>query len=519
MTVLCVRVCQAEDESYAHELMGMAMLGLYCSSSGQDDDADSDPAPILDASPLPSIPSFASRQPSSRARSEHNHTNPIHIHGRYGSGSGQSPSTPTSSSPSPTGSGSYPSPTLSPLASTSPTFSTSSSSSSSLATEGSSPTSATRMAYGGAGGDSDSDDSGSGGDTRGRQPRFSPSPDYDPSIHLRAQRRLSRRVNAHALSDKLYSRAAYSATSASYSSSSSSSSSASSSSSRFSSAASAEELQQYERFSRLVQLDGSLTLSSDELPNLAAWACLGSFLIHSPRVTSLSFRSVPVTAAALEQLGKAVFASIRSLAFSDNHIGLQSSTLPLLCSLLAGCLRLQSLAITRNSLTDISTLCQLLATQRFLLSLSLSDNGIDRKGAVSLASALRQLSRINGSALQSVDLSYNRVDECGLEALRRTKEELVRTAGMDVQISMQRMTPPSPLRPAGQASATLAPFTLPSALSVSSFTSARLPAHWLRMRGMSVVTQLLIRPQRAARAENASQPASYGTRQEGAPDL
>ena len=464
-----------EDEAYASHLVGLAMLGLYCTQGI--DEAESEAAASDPPVPLPLAPSTTSRTPSSRTREEHNVTNPILIRHHHHSTSRTSPSTPTSSSPSPTGSSSVPSPVLSPLAS-SPTLTGSGSrsalslSTAAAASSGSSPS-----------GDSSDEDSGNG------RRRFSPSSSYDPSIHLHVKKRLSRAIDARSLSDKAQSQRLTSSPSSD-----------------------AEQRLHHERFAQLVQVDGSLALSVEELPSLAAWTHLGSFLLLSPRVISLSFRSMPITEACLEALGRSVLASVRSLVFSDNRIGLHPSTLAVIVQLLSSCLQLQSLAITRNSLTDADAVWRLLESHRQLRSLSLADNGLDTAAALGLANAIRRIAHSHqpstssrrsnradreegGAEMQSpelsltVDLSYNRIDQQGEAALKTAREELARiTQGrVEVELLLHRL-PRSPFfvqsatLSSASASPLLPPLSLPSSASWS----------WLANRSSRMVSQLMM---------------------------
>ena len=468
-----------EDEAYASHLVGLAMLGLYCTQGI--DEAESEAAVSDARAPLPPAPSTTSRTPSSRTRGEFNVTNPILIR-HHQSTSRTSPSTPSSSSPSPTGSGSVPSPVLSPL--------TGSGSRSAL-----SPSTAAAASSGSPSGDSSDEDSGDG------RRRFSPSSSYDPSIHLHVKKRLSRAIDARSLSDK---RQPHRLTSTPSSDS--------------------EQRLHHERFAQLVQVDGSLSLSMEELPNLASWTHLGSFLLLSPRVISLSFRSVPITEASLEALGRSVLASVRSLVFSDNRIGLHPATLSVIVQLLSSCLQLQSLAITRNSLTDADAVWRLLESHRQLRSLNLADNGLDTAAALGLANAIRRIAhshqpptskrshRLNreegGAELHppemslTVDLSYNRIDQQGEAALKTAKEELARlTQGrVEVELLLHKL-PRSPffvqssvLSPAS-ASPLLPPLSLPSPASWG----------WLANRSSRMVSQLMM-----SRATTASGSATSG---------
>ena len=478
---------------YASHLVGLAMLGLYCSQGI--DEAESEVA-----APLPTAPSTSARTPSSRTREEFNTTNPIFI--RPQSMSRTSPSTPISSSPSPTPSSSLPSPVHSPLA-TSPLL-TSSGSRSALSPSAAAATSSSSSPSG----DSSDEDGSSGG-----RRRFSPSSSYDPSIHLHVKKRLSRAIDARSLSDKM--QHTHRLTSSSSSSPSFSSTSSTSSSS--------EQRLQHERFAQLVQVDGSLSLSMEELPTLSAWTHLGSFLLLTPRVISLSFRSVPITEACLEALGRSVLASVRSLVFSDNRIGLHPATLSVIVLLLHSCLQLQSLAITRNSLTDADAVWRLLESHQQLRTLSLADNGLDTAAALGLANAIRRIAhihqpqqpsernnRVEGEEVRgemhpspelslTVDLSYNRIDSQGEAALRTAKEELTRiTQGqVELELLLHRL-PRSPFFVQANALATtsasplLPPLTLPSPASWG----------WLANRSSRMVSQLMM--QRATTASSAT---------------
>ena len=464
-----------EDEAYASHLVGLAMLGLYASQGV--DDAESEAAATDSSRPLPRASTTTARTPSSRSREEFNVTNPILIQ-RHHAMSRTASSTPSSSSHSPAGSGSVPSPVLSPLAqspSDSRTRSTFSPSVAAVTSSGSSPSSDS----------SDSDDSGGG-----RRRLVS----YDPSIHLRAKKRLSRAIDARSLSEKLRAQAA-------------------------ASSSSSEQRLHHERFASLVLTDGSLTLSQEELPTLAAWGHLGSFLLHSPRVISLAFRSVPITEASLEALGRSVLSSIRSLVFSDNRIGLQAGVLPLIVSLLSSCLALQSLAITRNSLTDVDVIWRLLESHRQLRSISLQDNGLDTAAALALANAIRRIAHNHqhhpsphplAESSDStddgvcVDLSYNRIDAQGEAALRAAREELSRlTQGrMDVELLLRRL-PRSPFFPPSPSPGAPPPLTLPSPAGTP------LSWSWLANRSSRMVTQLMLQRGRSGGAGVTLPPVAF----------
>ena len=487
MLALCV---QEEDEASASQLVGWAMLGLYAAQSL--DEAECEASPAATASPVSRAPSATARTPSSRTRGQFNVTNPILIRGAHSS-------SPSSSSASSSVGSSFPSPVLSPLA-MSPSHSGSGSSVASSSTLSSAHMSSSSSPpdpaswTGGAGSDgSDSDDSGSEGRRRSNS-------SYDPSIHLRAKKRLSRHIDARALSDKLHSHhlgspsSSFSSSSSSYSSSSSSSSSAL-----------GEQRAHHERFLQLVQPDGSLTLTLEELPGVSSWTHLGSFLLQSPRVIALSFRGVPVTEASVEALGRSVLASIRSLVFVDNRIGLHPATLSLVVALLSSCVELQSLAITRNSLTDVDCVWRLLESHRQLRAISLADNGLDTSAALALSNVIRRIAhdhstqttprthRLRTAAEDdgepttlTLDVSYNRIDAQGEAALRAARDELARiTQGrVELELIINRL-PRSPFFSALALSG-VPPLSLPSA------SAGATSLGWLASRSSRMVSQLMM---------------------------
>ena len=430
----------ADDDAYTGRLVGLAMLGLYCTqgveeaSCSANPDVSLPPAAAKIGSPRASPPQ---RTPSSRARSEFNDVNPHLV--------SQPSSIASSASPSLSSTPAYLcSPTLSPMTSSpsvnTPAFVYSPASCSpphrdTISSRAQSATSSALLPPPAASGSLASD----------QQQRVQ----FDEGMHHRVCERLRSRlvVDGNTLSDKR-------------------STSSSSSPSSTPTLCVIDERVHHDRFRALTSDDGLLHLSAADLPSPQSWLHLGSYLLCTPRVSSLCFQSVCITSAELEMLGHAALSFIRTLSFTDNSIGLRPYTLSKLVDLLAACeqLELQQLAITHNSLTSIDPLGHVIEQHPTLRSLRLSDNGITNEGAVALASAMQRLAASHHfTDLTSLALCGNRIDTHGVDTLLTARDELQCRTGMEVDVTatdMRQYTPPQSAQYAASQSAPMSPLAL-----------------------------------------------------------
>ena len=436
-----------ENDSYTGRLVGLAMLGLYCTQGVEEVDCSAAPdvalppaAATIGSSRPATLPH---RTPSSRARSEFNDVNPQLV--------GQRSSTASSASPSLSATPAHlSSPTLSPMPS-----------SPSIGTPG--------YAYSPASCSPPNCDTLSPSvpsaapspllppvvppttklnvvnevlaSTRQQQPQF------DESMHQRVSQRLRSRlaVDGNTLSDKR------------------TVASSSSSTSHLPPALCViDERAHHDRFAVLTNDDGLLRLTAANLPSPQSWLYLGSYLLSTPRVSSLSFHAVCITSAELEMLGHAALSFIRALSFTDNNIGLRPYTLSKLVDLLAACeqLELEHLAITHNSLTSIDALDHIIEQHPMLRSLRLSDNGITNDGARTLASAMKRLAASQHfTDLTTLALDGNRIDARGVDTLMTARDELQRCTGMEVEVTTSDMRQYTPPRFTTSSTAAIAPMS------------------------------------------------------------
>ena len=438
------------DDSYTSRLVGLAMLGLYCTQGVEDAACSAAPDVALPpaAAAIGSLrsPSLPPRTPSSRARSEFNDVNPQLVNQRSSTAAFPSPS--LSSTPA-----NLCSPTLSPMTSSPPSIST------------------PGYAYSPASCSPPTCDILSPNAPSPLLPPVLPPPttidpafasnrqqlgQFDESMHRRVCQRLRSRlaVDGSTLSDKRMNTA----------SSSSSSSSPSPSSSP--ALCVIDERTHHDRFTALTDDEGLLRLTAADLPSPQSWLHLGSYLLSSPRVSALSFHSVCITSAELEMLGHAALSFIRALSFTDNNIGLRPYTLSKLVDILAACeqLELEHLAITHNSLTAVDALDHIIEQHPTLRSLRLSDNGITNDGALRLASAMKRLAASHHfTDLTSLTLDGNRIDTQGVAALLTARDELQRRTGMEVEVTARDMKQYTPVRlstSAADADAPMSPLSL-----------------------------------------------------------
>ena len=420
-----------DDDSYTSRLVGLAMLGLYCTQGV--DEASCSAAPDVSLPPAATAigatrtPSLPPRTPSSRARSEFNDVNPQVVSRRSSTSSSS-----TAASPSLTSTPSYLcSPTLSPMTSSpflTPGFTASPPSSSppngevlSSKIPSSTPLSPLLSVYTPSSLFQASTDRSLDSISQ-RQPA-----QFDASMHQRVSQRLRSRlaVDDSTLSDKR-----------SFTSSPSSSSSPSPSPTPI------DERAHHDRFASLTTDSGALCLSAADLPSPHSWLHLGSYLLSTPRVSSLSFQSVCITSAELEMLGHAALSFIRALAFTDNSIGLRPYTLSKLVDILAACeqLQLEQLSITHNSLTTLDPLDSLIQHHPTLTTLQLSHNGISNEGALTLSNAMKRLaSSHHFTDFTTLSLNGNRIDGQGVDGLMAARDQLARRTGMEVEVGVEDM--------------------------------------------------------------------------------
>jgi hypothetical protein len=153
------------------------------------------------------------------------------------------------------------------------------------------------------------------------------------------------------------------------------------------------------------------------------WRCVGTYLASSPHVRSVRLLSMDLTLDVAQQLTHAPGAlrALRELTLCDNNLGLDTGpSLHAFVAALSTAEGLETLSLIRNSLTDqhVEPILQLLRSCAALRHLSLCWNGLTSVGVARLAQALRT----REYALQSLDLSNNRIAECTLHEFQPIKE-------------------------------------------------------------------------------------------------